>query len=65
MSYKVVSLPIIIPVGEFCWDGHSEICTYFDNEGGTPSCNLDLGTLKYNKDDIVPKPEKCKELKSI
>lgn len=65
MPYKVISLPIVVPSGEFCWNGNSEICSYFDNEGGFPSCCLNLGFLRYDKDNKVPKPKKCKELKSI
>jgi len=63
--YKTVLLPIKVPVGDYCWEPtppHT-ICDHFDNEGGHPNCNLDLGLLKYEKEDGVLKPEKCRLLK--
>ncbi len=59
--YKVVMMPIEVPKGDYCWDGHS-VCRYFDNEGGGVSCNLGFHYLKYDSELKVLKPEKCNKL---
>ena len=58
--YKFVLLPIKVPEGNYCWDGHV-VCEYFDNEGGHPHCLLNLEDFKYSydKEGKVPKPKKC------
>jgi len=64
-NYKEVSLPpIIVPIGDYCWNPHNyAICIYFENHGGNLSCDLCLGyNLKYAEDGGVLKPEKCKRL---
>lgn len=60
--YKTVLMPIRVPQGNYCWDGYERICGYFDNEGGHGVCELDLGTLKRDKDLKYPKPKECYEL---
>lgn len=62
-NYHIVLMPIKVPVCDHCWDGNN-ICGHFDNEGGHPTCNLDLGDgLKYNaKTGLVAKPPRCLEL---
>jgi len=67
--YKQVLLPIQVCQGDFCVGGPlNRICTHFDNEGGHPTCDLNIdwqgfGTgLKYDKESRVPKPEFCKNL---
>lgn len=58
MFFKTVMLPIRVSYTDYCWD-HDRICGYFDNEGGHPSCALDIGTLQFDKEGKVPKPPKC------
>ncbi len=50
-----------VPVGEICWARgfQDTICGYFDNEGGTPSCDLFDRVLKERKEDSCPM--KCEE----
>lgn len=69
MPYKTVYIPITIPSGEYCWgEGgmNSEVCLYFDNEGGSPRCTLwniiDTDDLKYAPEGGVKKPKQCLEL---
>jgi hypothetical protein len=61
--YKEVLLPIKVVVGNYCRDKFT--CSFFDNEGGYPTCDLNLGDLSYDKEGRCPKPKKCLELKSI
>jgi len=65
MSYKKVCHIIEVPFGEYCWNSKDEICNYFDNEGGHPTCILDFGDLIYNEQGIVEKPPRCKKLQEI
>lgn len=64
--YKTVLLPIRVSEGDYCWDCNQRICPYFDNEGGHPSCKLDIDNidpLKCDEEGRVPKPESCLKLK--
>ena len=64
--YHKVSLPILVPIGDYCWNPHTyAICEFFDNHEG-PGCDLRLSYhLKYDKNGGVLKPEKCKSLKVL
>ena len=63
MKYsKEVLLPISVPCGDFCVDNDGRICSYFDNEGGVASCDINMGGVNYNELGAVEKPEKCKSL---
>lgn len=60
-NFKVVSLPIKVPKGKYCWDYENHItCEFFDNEGGAPSCILNLNSYenKENKHGSLKSP-KC------
>jgi hypothetical protein len=59
---KEVVMPIEVPVTDFCWD-HITPCTWFDNEGGHPTCDLFVDHLKYNEEGLVRKPDKCLKFK--
>lgn len=61
VMYKKVLMPITVSFGSFCW-GYKRLCPHFDNEGGHPICKLGLGTLKYDRETNVEKPQKCKDL---
>jgi hypothetical protein len=54
MPQHTVLLPIEVPVGDRCWNHEPpyEICAYFDNEGGHPTCDLNLGPLQYEKGGV-------------
>jgi len=70
---KTVCLPLRVPSHPFCWeyvspivDGRGEICEYFDNEGGHPTCQLKLGSLWDNRTkDGIRKPKECLALVEI
>jgi hypothetical protein len=58
---KKVNLIIIVPSGEYCWNGHDEVCEHFSNEGGHSVCDLDFRI----KDKTNKKPVDCFNLKEI
>lgn len=60
--YKMVLMPIYVPVGNYCF-GDKRICEHFDSEGGTPACTLNFYPLKTDKEGRVLKPPKCQNLK--
>jgi hypothetical protein len=71
--YKKVAMPIEVPIGRYCWgkNEHSSltdqnvVCQHFDNTGGHPTCDLNLGLLSYSQNDKnghVLKSAKCSEL---
>jgi len=62
-NYKEVLLPIKVVVGDYCRDKFT--CSFFDNEGGCPTCDLNIGYLSYDNKGRCPKPKKCLELKSM
>ncbi len=66
MSKKIVSYPIIVPDGKFCWDRNPSynICEHFNNEGGHPVCGLGFHGLK-DTDDGVVKSTFCSCLKEL
>ena len=66
MGKKIVSYPIKVPDGKFCWDRNPpyEICEHFDNEGGHSVCELGFSSLKDKPDGVV-KAEVCSTLKVI
>ena len=65
-----------VPDGRYCWQHipPHEICEYFDNEGGCPSCDKGLdeeflkrtnkGVLKSTKCLSLQKGEKWKDCKT-
>jgi hypothetical protein len=65
---KTVLISVEVSSSNFCWDGRAP-CPHFDNEGGHPSCDLELdykgkgSGLRYNKEGIVIKPSYCAMLK--
>lgn len=61
--YKTVWLPTTVVAGDYCSGQFT--CSHFDNEGGHPSCGLDMGDLKYDAEGKCPKPKKCLELKEV
>jgi hypothetical protein len=58
---KHVCLNILVPKGDFCWDG-KQACIYFAANYGGATCKLNFWP-EYNKDDVVLKPIFCKNLK--
>ena len=60
---KIVLLPIEVPESNYCW-GEESICMFFDNEGGHPTCKLNVGDpIDDPKTGWVPKPKTCLDLK--
>jgi len=66
MSKKIVSYPIKVPDGMYCWERIApyEICEHFDNEGGHSVCEFGFSSLKDKTDGVV-KAEICSTLKEI
>jgi len=49
-----------VPDGPHCWNHQTTtICSYFDNEGGHPSCMLYVGSPSTDKKGRVVKPTEC------
>lgn len=69
--FKTVSLPIKVPNTDFCYGGQTETkhhvtCGNFDNDGGHPTCRMNLSyDLKYDKENQVPRPMKCRKLSEV
>jgi hypothetical protein len=61
---KLVSLPISVIKGDYCYDWGTNSCSNFDNEGGRGSCNLRLGYLEESDEGYL-KPDRCKDLLDI
>ena len=62
MNYtKTALMPIKVPDCDYCWEPYAphRICGHFDNEGGHPTCGLNLGTLEYGDEGGVRKPSAC------
>ena len=65
MSKIKVLFPIWVPEGNFCWDRkvNGVVCRHFDNEGGSPKCDMGFSIPWENNLDIgVLKPVECLEL---
>lgn len=64
---KTVAKPIEVPDSDYCWEPKPphELCEWFDNEGGYPTCDQGLGSLSYEKTGGVRKCEACRKLKSF
>ena len=65
MNYtKTVLMPIEVPDCDYCWEpcAPHRICGHFDNDGGHPTCGLNLGVLGYGGEGGVRKPAKCARL---
>ena len=58
---KTVLMPIVVPAGDYCWNGE-QLCEHFDNEGGHPTCEIKSSDLKYCG-GCVFKPDWCRGLK--
>ena len=59
-KYKKVLMPITVPDGIYCWNHITEeICYYFDNEGGHPSCDLGLHIFGNSDKFGCKKNKKC------
>jgi hypothetical protein len=69
--FKKVIFPIEVPNTDFCFggkteSGHHVTCGHFDNDGGEPTCRFNLDyNLKYDKENRVPRPMKCRNLKEL
>ena len=64
--YKTVLIPVEVCVGDFCAGGPDwRICTYFDNQGGHPTCDKKLGTLMYDEKGQCLKPDVCRTAKEV
>lgn len=61
---KIVSYPIKVPYGKYCWDYNERICQYFNNTGGNGKCDLGFYSLAETKKGIL-KPAKCLNLNEI
>jgi hypothetical protein len=59
--HKTVMLPIRVPDNDYCWDGMTP-CSYFDNEGGHATCDLNIGTIITTAEGWYRKPLKCRDL---
>lgn len=67
MEKKTVLLPINLPKGDYCWDySKNGTCDFFDNEGGTPSCELQpyFFTPKNSKNGVLKDPDCAKLYRS-
>lgn len=62
--YKKVLIEIEVPCGNYCYRS-DRVCEHFSFRDEFPKCALRLGSLKYDKDGIVRKPSKCKELRKV
>lgn len=64
---KTVLKPISVPDSEYCWDQSPPytICEWFDNEGGSPRCEQDMGVLNYDPQGGVRKCQLCLGLKEV
>jgi hypothetical protein len=63
-SFKMVNLQILVPEGKFCCFFRAEdsyTCQFFDNEGGHPTCAMDLGSPELEGWGYV-KPYACADL---
>ena len=61
---KTVLLEIVVPNDNKCFNQNT-VCQWFDNEGGGSRCVLSLGTLTYQNDGSVLKPNRCKGLGEV
>lgn len=65
-GFKMVNLQIMVPDGEFCCKFRAEdsySCQFFDNEGGHPTCAMDLGSPEiHEKSWGYVKPHACLDL---
>lgn len=64
MKRQTVNLPIVVPVGKYCWEYNVPgTCDFFNNEGGTPSCDLKFDQ-KDSKHGVLKDPI-CKNLQVV
>ena len=62
-----VAYVVEVPEGQFWWAGadNGPICQQFDNEGGTPFCELFKTSLKRNDSWDVEKAPECLALEEV
>ena len=65
-SYIVVNYPIRVPRGDycFCWNagGDSTICSFFSNEGGHGTCDLNFSDIICTPEGFYKKAKHCRDL---
>ena len=61
-KYKIVMMPIEVPIGDFCWQGQTP-CEHFDNEGGHGSCMLGMYVENDRMTHFTTKSKQCKGFK--
>jgi len=67
---KKVLLTISVPKDNYCL-GKESTCTYFNNEGGHPTCLLEgpicikWNEMRYDKEGYVQKPQACSSLTQV
>ena len=61
MGKMIVSYPITVPDGKYCWQYPHSACEHFDNEGGHSTCGLDFDIGKETNKGIL-KAKECMEL---
>ena len=65
---KKVALPIEVSDCGWCWEPTApfRICPHFDNEGGHPTCDQRIASLKHDERvGGVRKPKECLALKEV
>jgi len=63
-GFKMVNLQILVPEGNYCCFFRAEdsySCQFFDNEGGHPTCAMDVGSPVLEGWGYV-KPHACADL---
>lgn len=61
---KIVNYPITVTSGDFCWNyTPTDICGFFDNEGGHSTC--ELGFDVYDTRKGVRKAKNCRDFKEV
>jgi len=62
--YKTVMMPIEVPDCDYCLEPTDprRICPHFDNEGGHPTCGMNIASLKRDDSGGQRKPAECLEL---
>lgn len=68
---KVVTLPIEVPDGEYCWPpsvdeelGQTHMCQYLEVDGGNAYCYLHFDVIKISG-NIIQKDPICRDLDPI
>ena len=58
---KTVLMPIQVSDCDYCREpcAPHRLCGHFDNDGGHPTCDLNLGIINYEDNGGVKKPAAC------